>query len=896
MILHKIGVSHWRSLLDPVELGPFSERLNVIHAPNGTGKSSLFEAMRRALFDAHHVTGTEIQAVRPWGRDLSPTVFVEFTEGDETYRVEKTFLSSASAKLLRLEDGKFQPVADSRNADTRIREILAADAPGRGLSKQEHWGMAQILWAPQGELQLKDISGSAAERLRSALGVQLSGESGGRLEELIAERFQQFFTPSGTGYRKGKNAAPVIALQERREAVQAALVDLREKQQTFEEASRLVEDARHRRKQARNEAEALKETLGKTRTRAERYKTLQDQKKIKREAADLAKQRFDGIADAIERIATTRKEIARLEEALKIAKVRQSDLDGEVNAAKKRMEEARRERESARAKRSQLTEQQKTIEAARDYLACHRDLEALSKRLDELAELRRNLEAARKKRGGIVAPDAKTITAVRKWLGKREAGEAALSASQVHLTLTPEQAVEVLNLTDDSKAKAAPDAPLTLSGDELVEVEVAGFGRVRASGPEGGAEEQRGAITKAEAEIAKLTQPYGQSDPDALQTLREKAEAADREVASFEGKIDDLLGKDDRDQLSRSRSELEARLSGYRTAHSAWQSEPPVIAELQEAYETLNETVSSAIEKAEDAFDTRQSEHTAAEKQLGELAAQIKADQRSLESEQSRLSELTQDAQTDAERTQAKSDALMAWQAAKEQAEKAEAELSEFPEDPAKELKILEKQHIALEASETEARDEEKKAEGSLQTLAAEGTYSKLVRCEEELVDLDDRIGRESVRMQAIRLLHDTVTECKTAVIASVAAPVERTASRMLSRVVGPRLGGLRLTQDFVPEAVAPELAADPVALSNLSGGEQEQLFLIARLALADVLAQEQRQLVVLDDVLNATDAGRHARLLNLLEEVSERLQIIILTCHPERYRALEGAEFFELK
>ena len=82
----------------------------------------------------------------------------------------------------------------------------------------------------------------------------------------------------------------------------------------------------------------------------------------------------------------------------------------------------------------------------------------------------------------------------------------------------------------------------------------------------------------------------------------------------------------------------------------------------------------------------------------------------------------------------------------------------------------------------------------------------------------------------------------------------------------------------------------------HLSGSEQEQLFLVARLALASVLAKEQRQLVVLDDVLNATDFARHARLLNLLEESSDHLQIIILTCHPERYRALDTAEFFELK
>ena len=47
MILHSLTVANWRSLLTSVELGPLSDRLNVIHAPNGTGKSSLFEAMRR---------------------------------------------------------------------------------------------------------------------------------------------------------------------------------------------------------------------------------------------------------------------------------------------------------------------------------------------------------------------------------------------------------------------------------------------------------------------------------------------------------------------------------------------------------------------------------------------------------------------------------------------------------------------------------------------------------------------------------------------------------------------------------------------------------------------------------------------------------------------------------
>ena len=238
----------------------------------------------------------------------------------------------------------------------------------------------------------------------------------------------------------------------------------------------------------------------------------------------------------------------------------------------------------------------------------------------------------------------------------------------------------------------------------------------------------------------------------------------------------------------------------------------------------------------------------------------------------------------------------MAWDAAKAKAKECETRLGEIPGDPQKTLQKLERQLKGLEDAEATARDEEKQAEGRLQTLAAEGAYSKLVACDEQLADLQSRIRREKLRMEATRLLYDTVTACKAAMVAAVAAPVERTATHMLGRIAGPRLGSVRLTENFVLAGVRPELADEPVDLSNLSGGEQEQIFLIIRLALGQVLAKVERQLVVLDDVLNATDTGRLARVLTLLEECADRLQIVILTCHPERYRGLEAAAFFDLK
>jgi uncharacterized protein YhaN len=129
-----------------------------------------------------------------------------------------------------------------------------------------------------------------------------------------------------------------------------------------------------------------------------------------------------------------------------------------------------------------------------------------------------------------------------------------------------------------------------------------------------------------------------------------------------------------------------------------------------------------------------------------------------------------------------------------------------------------------------------------------------------------------------------------------VLGPVERRASETLRRITGPELGAIRLDESFLPNHVAPESTDATVAIDEISGGEREQVHLAVRLALADSLFDGQRQLVVLDDVLTATDSARFARVLPILEEAAERFQILILTCHPERYRGLPEARFFDLE
>jgi len=208
----------------------------------------------------------------------------------------------------------------------------------------------------------------------------------------------------------------------------------------------------------------------------------------------------------------------------------------------------------------------------------------------------------------------------------------------------------------------------------------------------------------------------------------------------------------------------------------------------------------------------------------------------------------------------------------------------------------LERQLQAADEAASKLLAEENREEGRLESLSAHGPYSALAQADEEVARLRRELATEEIRVAAIKLLRETVMQCRADVLATVAAPVEAAATRIMQRIAGGRLGRLQLGDGFEPGHVRPELAEGPVPVESVSGGEREQIYLAARLALAEVLARGERQLVVLDDVLTATDAGRLARVMAVLEEAAQRLQILVLTCHPERYRGLEGATFIDLE
>ena len=808
----------------------------------------------------------------------------------------KRFLDHPVVELERRENETFVREAEGDAADQKIREILTRNPPGRGLSRPENRGLAQVLWAPQGDLSLGKLSGDLVADIRTALDVQVSDPSSGPLEERIEAAYLRFFT-SGGQYKRGKDAPAVARLRESLPAAIEAQRTAEEQQRIFEDAARRVEDLRARRAQARHDAEALTRSLHQARGRAETYRALVSDKAQRVERVKAAeaqhgelRQRIDAIKAAAKELSDVRQAVVSLRSELPAWAREVEQQEMEAARAKMALEDVRKTRDANEAVR------QRAERAAR-YLDERRRASDLDERLRRLAEASGTLTQHKLERSRLVAPDAKMLRAVRKAMRDHDDAQVRLEAALITLEIVAENAGVLLVIEGDSPGERSLSAgvPAQVKGSPEVVVDLPGIARFRARGPAGSIAEIRAEREKAANKLKALMEAFGTVDVEALDTLQDKAIQLDERVAAAQVQIDTLLTEETIEQIEMERATRAAMISGIVADYPNWHDAPPDAEALRVEADANQRVFLAALDAAEAARDAAQAALNAASQQQGLVQVRIETADKSERSLTARLAELIDDGKSEGEREKELTGILLAWEAARASLEDIKARLAEFGDDPSATVTTLEKQLQAADDAATEALEQEKTEEGRLMHAAAQGPYSGLCRAEEEVARLKREIASEELRVAAIRLLRTTVEDSRNAALAAVAAPVELTATRTLQRIAGNRLGRVQLGEAFEPTQVLPEVTDLPVSIENTSGGEREQIYLATRLALADVLTKGEHQLVVLDDVLVATDAGRLARVMRILEEAGQRLQVLILTCHPERYLGLDGAHFIDL-
>ena len=85
-------------------------------------------------------------------------------------------------------------------------------------------------------------------------------------------------------------------------------------------------------------------------------------------------------------------------------------------------------------------------------------------------------------------------------------------------------------------------------------------------------------------------------------------------------------------------------------------------------------------------------------------------------------------------------------------------------------------------------------------------------------------------------------------------------------------------------------LRGSTIPFDSLSKGAQEQLGLIARLAVAMIVSGDEGVPLILDDTLGYADQSRMETMTTTIARAGKHCQVIVLTCSPDRFRGIPGA------
>ncbi len=121
----------------------------------------------------------------------------------------------------------------------------------------------------------------------------------------------------------------------------------------------------------------------------------------------------------------------------------------------------------------------------------------------------------------------------------------------------------------------------------------------------------------------------------------------------------------------------------------------------------------------------------------------------------------------------------------------------------------------------------------------------------------------------------------------AIGAPIRKYVDPWLRKLSGGAFDSLSMDEFLQPDFAILNDKVNRISLASLSYGTAEQVVVLIRLAIAVLLSEKEKNLVILDDRLVNADPVRLQRMLSIIDEISENCQIVISTCEDARYLGL---------
>ncbi len=836
--------------------------LNVVSEHNERGKSSLLSALETVLFLPH--TSWKGPAKQLGREDGAPMGEIDFTVAGTHYRLSKTFRTGKTAALTNLSTGAI--VATKREAEERVAEMLGFE-PGSGR------GPSGLLWVRQGNsMEAAQDDGQVASRLESELSTLVGGDRARAYLERTEAELGELLTRTG----RVKTGGPLQLAEDRLAATEAQL----ERAQAAADQTRQLGldlqavEARIASLQSDTPTDAHDAI---ERTRAELSTAREARGRLDALRADAARRAAEG-ERADDKLAAHMAAVQGYDQA----QARRADIDAAL-------EDLARTEAEAQTRLSALGEELSALSTARERLERADRASAIGERLAErnaaLQDALANLDALQTEAGrradlvatrdGLAAVTRGDLDALSRLEREREATARDLAGLQVTLILELDTGA-----TATLDGKAISSGPVRVSAAS--ELSLPG-GRIRMDAPE--AEQLRSTMARLENDAAALLEKLDIESAEAGEAaMRERAEL-DADIALIDRQIgliapDGVAAVEDaRDRLATEVERLSEQLNGFEDIAADTDTDPATLAR------ELNRVEGE-----------RRAERARAE-QLGR-------DRVRLEVEASNAQRMLANAPlsaTPSEREAAiaalSSRALLA----RQQGEQSRAALDEAqaqaPTDPALiEARLKRLLDAQSNRQDTLSRLEIERTELSArrrQVFDDQDPEAEAERLAEVAVRLREDVAQYRLRANALSLLRDTLRSSQSALQDRYTAPVRAELAPLLSRVITG--AEAELSEHLGPTGLRRSGGDDP--LERLSGGTQEQIAVLTRLAFARLLARGGQPCpVILDDALVYADDGRREAMFDVLNYVAAEgtdgqpgLQLLYLSCHARATETLGG-------
>ena len=856
MKIRGIRLENVRRFVDPVQIAGIGDGLNVLTAPNERGKSTFFDALHAVFFKDRKSWDREIRALVPYaGGD--PAVAVEIELPDGVFRIEKRWNSRRNGEARISSEGRLIKQAD--DAQAWIADMLKSPRDG---------GPAGLLWVRQGQSGLDE--GSDTQRARRDLLTSVAGEveamTGGRRMDMARDLCGKALDRYLTAKRRVKSDSPLkraeddaVELQRRRKELEGKFNNLRRELDRRRELRRELAEL-----DDPEEVEARKRRLAEAElahTEAQRHHEALERASELERAKGVERDR------AAEKLEVLEKNLAELRDADAAIVAAQEDerlQNAAIRAAESRASEAERGFDTAR----------KDAEAAADVLQTALRVQVSAATADRRKELCERLESAETLRRQLEEASADT----KKEISDRDLTEIERLDEDLRVmkrTRDLEAATITMQYAADCEGSVLLDGVALVNRKSMpipdgAELEIERIGQLVI---QPGKKAKGGSVANGEAKLAAALNASGfksvaQARDSGLRRRHAEEHGRDAEAAlkGVAPKGIDAL----REQIA-SLPEPEEDRDDLPTVEAAQEAEINAKAALTAASALLEGCRAELVDA-----QTKAARAAAAVESAGGRRARALGQVVGLEDPEAVRSGL---------RTEVGELTIGLTEAARQREEIA----AKAPDLDAAEATLKRAQSI-VDGAETDGgtiRIALGKLDTMIDILAGEAVEEELsdviIRSDDAERALDELQFEVAVLLKLEEVLESARASARDSYVEPVLAELEP-----LVRLLWPE-AALHIDADEVLPA-ALEREGTEEEFEVLSGGTQEQIALLVRLAFARMLARGGASApVILDDAIVFTDDDRIERMFDALTRQAQDIQVIVLSCRQRAFRDLGG-------